>query len=115
MAILMRSEASGVTTDQYDQVNENMGVTGDDTAPDGLIQHICGRTPDGIVVIDVWESEEKLNAFFEQRVGPALAAAGVELPPPDVFQVHNMLKGSGTAPNVIMEVTIERSSDVYDE
>jgi hypothetical protein len=115
MAILMKSEVPGATAEQYDRVNASMGVLGDDTAPEGLIQHICGKTENGLVIIDVWESEEKLNRFFEEKAGPALAAADVDFGQPQVFPVHRTLKGCGTQPNVIVEVTVERSSDVYDE
>jgi hypothetical protein len=115
MAILMKMEAPGTTLEQYDRLNESMGIGGDADAPDGLIQHIAAQGPNGVVVIDVWESEEKLNRFFEEKAGPALAAQGVQATQPEILHVHNMLRGSGTQPNVVMEVRVDRGPDVYDE
>jgi hypothetical protein len=115
MPILIKMEAPGATLEQYNRVNEAMGIRGDEDAPDGLIQHIAAQGPGGVFVIDVWESEEKLNTFLEERAGPALAAAGVQPGPPEIYPVHAMLRGSGTQPNVIMEVRVDRGPDVYDE
>jgi hypothetical protein len=115
MAILMRMEAPGATLQQYEQVNDSIGIRGDSDAPDGLLQHIAAQGEDGIVVIDVWESEEKLNTFFEERAGAALAAAGVKTDEPEILPVHAMLRGSGTQPNVVMEIRVDRGPDVYDE
>jgi hypothetical protein len=58
-------------------VNEILGMHSEDDAPDGLIQHLCGVTDDGIVIFDVWESEKTLNAFFTGGLGAALQEAGV--------------------------------------
>jgi hypothetical protein len=109
-------EAPGATLEQYEQVNEILGITGTADAPDGLIQHIAGKTPDGVVVIDVWESEEKLNKFFEERCGAALAQAGVNAQQPEITQLHNMIpRGAGDQPNVIMETRVDAGPDVYDQ
>ena len=115
MAILMRLEAPGVTLQQYEQVNDSMGIRGESDAPDGLVQHIAAQGADGIVIIDVWESEEKLNLFFEERANAALAAAGVQPAQPEILPVHAMLRGTGTQPNVLMEIRVDRGPDVYDE
>lgn len=115
MAILMRMDGPGVTLQQYEQVNESMGIRGDSDAPDGLVQHIAAQDENGIVIIDVWESEEKLNRFFEERAGAALAAAGVQPGQPEILPVHAMLRGSGTQPNVLMEIRVDRGPEVYDE
>jgi heme-degrading monooxygenase HmoA len=115
MAIVVRFEAPGATVEDYERVNASIGISGDEDAPDGLIQHIAAKADGGIVVVDVWESEEKLNTFFEQRAGRALAENGVQAGPPSVYKLHNMLKGSGTQPNVLMEVRVDRGPEVYDE
>jgi heme-degrading monooxygenase HmoA len=112
----MRFKAQGATLEQYEQVNAIMGIAGDDTAPDGLIQHVAADTGDGIVVVDVWESEEKLNRFFEERLGAALAQAGLESGQPEILRLHNFIpRGSGTEPNVLMEVRVGAGPAVYDE
>jgi len=115
MAIVMRMEAPGATLAQYEQVNAILGIAGDEDAPDGLILHMAGKTDDGVVVIDVWESEEKLNGFFEQRAGAALHEAGLQAGPPEISKVHNMIpKGGGAHPGVIMETRVPIDTAEYD-
>jgi heme-degrading monooxygenase HmoA len=115
VAIVMRMEVPGGTIEQYEQVNETLRIEGDDTAPEGLIFHVAGASEDGFLIIDVWESEEALNRFFESA-GPAFAAAGVPRVEPDVHTLHNMIpKGGGDEPNVIVEIEVDAGSDVYDD
>lgn len=115
MAIVLRMHAPGGTAEQYARVNEIMGVSSDH-APDGLIQHIAAKDDSGILVVDVWESEEKLNQFFEAGLGRALAEAGVETTEPEILKLHAMIpRGKGTQPNVVMEVRVDRGPEVYDE
>jgi hypothetical protein len=55
------------------------------------------------VIIDVWESKEKLIRFFEEKAGAALAQAGIEMGPPEIMALHSMIpQGAGTEGNVIM-------------
>jgi heme-degrading monooxygenase HmoA len=115
MAIVMRMEAPGGTLEQYDKANEIIGIEGDADAPDGLIFHVAGKGPDGIVIIDVWESEEKLNRFFEEKAGAALAQAGLEAGPPEIMPLHSMIpQGAGTQGNVIMEARTPIDQAEYD-
>ena len=103
MAILMTMDVPGGTTEQYDRTNQILGIAGDGDAPDGLISHVCGVTDDGILIADVWDSEESLNRFFEERLGAALAEAGAPQGQATVAPVHAMIpKGAGTEANVIM-------------
>ncbi len=44
-------------------------------------------------VVDVWESQEAINAFFQEKLGPALQEAGIPAAPPQFWPVHNMLSG----------------------
>jgi hypothetical protein len=114
MAIVMRMEVPGGTVEQYEQVNDVLGIQGDEDAPDGLIFHAAGATEEGFLTVDVWESEEKLNSFFE-RVGPAFAEAGVPEAQPEIFQLHTMIpKGQGTEHNTIMETRANIGTDEYD-
>ena len=67
---------------------EQMGITGN--WPQGIVSHVAGATGDGWVVVDVWESRQQFDSFFETRLKPAFEAVG-GLPEPKVtfFQVHN--------------------------
>ena len=117
MAVLMIMEAQGATIDQYERTNELMGIRGDEDAPDGLIQHVAGHDGNALVVVDVWESEEKLQRFFEGRLGAALAQAGIdpESTPPTLLPVHNRFDGAGSEPNVVLIMDIDDlSTETYD-
>src|SRR3982751_3608697 len=103
MALLMIMESPGATTDQYEKVNEIMGIRGDEDAPDGLIQHIAATSDDGVVIADAWESQEALDRFFEERLGSALQQAGLGSDsPPRVMPVHNRISGKGTEPKLLI-------------
>jgi hypothetical protein len=74
----------------YDKVRAHIGLD----APPGGIFHAAGPSPNGgWRVIEVWESEEDAYRFFEERLKPALEAAGVPSPPPQpqFWPVHNYM------------------------
>ena len=76
--------------EQYDGMVAKMGVN--DNPPDGSIVHIAGATADGgWRIIEVWESEEKAQAW-DDKLNPALVAAGIVRPAPEIWQVHNLIK-----------------------
>ncbi len=73
-------------------------------------------TEDGIVVIDVWESEEAMETFFQEQLGAAIHESGMPEAQPRVARVHNTVpKGAGTAPNVIMLIELDAGPEVYDQ
>ena len=102
MAVLMLLEVPGGTIEQYEQVNEILGIEGDSTAPEGLLYHVAGKTDDGIVVADVWRSEDDLERFFE-KLEPALVESGMPEATRRVSPVHNHIPSrSGEA--VVMAI-----------
>jgi len=92
MAIGMTIRLEGMTADIYDAVNSEMGFPAE--VPDGLIRHSAGPVEGGWRVCDVWESQEKLDRFNEERLMPALGrvegADAVKPAEPEVFEVHNL-------------------------
>jgi hypothetical protein len=117
MSVLLITEAPGATTAEYDRVNEIMGIRGDEGAPEGLLQHVGASDGSGIVVVEVWESEESARRFFEARLGPALAEVGIQVSSkPRAAAVHNSLSGQGTDAGVVMLIEIDDlGPDAYDE
>lgn len=117
MAILMLLELDGVTVEQYQQVNEAMGIRGEADAPEGVISHVAALTDGGLVIADVWDSEESLQRFFEERVGPAFAAAGVQPGDPQIHQVHRSIEqGAGTTPGFLMIIESDDfTPELYDQ
>jgi hypothetical protein len=89
MAIAFLQELPGATQEQYDQIVETLrGQTAE-----GRIFHVAGPIEGGWRVVDVWESQEAVNKFFQEQLGPAAQKAGMAVPPPQFWPVHNMLSG----------------------
>jgi hypothetical protein len=77
-------EFDGVSRDDYDAVNEQLGIdpeNGGGGWPEGLIHHTGAEKPGGFVVFEVWESKGDQERFVAQRLEPALGAAGVTTEP----------------------------------
>jgi hypothetical protein len=84
MAAALLLEFDGVGREQYEAVNAALGIdpaTGAGDWPDGLQSHTAGTKPGGLVVIEVWESQEAQGRFMENRLGPALQEGGISGPP----------------------------------
>jgi hypothetical protein len=117
MPVLMLLEMPGATTEQYDQVNEIMGIQSDEDAPEGLIEHVVGSDGETLTIVDVWDSEESLGRFLEERLQPAAGQAGLPGDSrPRILPVHNRREGAGGEPGVIMVVEVpDLGTDGYDE
>jgi hypothetical protein len=104
VAVLMIIELPGATTAMYDQVNEQAGIS-QENLPEGLISHQAGATDDGILIADVWESEEALERFTREQIGPILERMGVPPAKPRVFPVHSHIeKGQGDRAGVMLVI-----------
>jgi hypothetical protein len=92
MAVAVLVDNPDGSQEIYEQVREQLGLQ---HGPAGGIFHAAGPGPNGgWRVLELWESEEEARRFAEERLFPALAAAGA---PPDridrqVWPVHNYLK-----------------------
>jgi len=97
MAVGVLLNLSGVTQEQYEQVNEKLFgqyPMPADKAPDGCVMHSAGPSEDGWYVYDIWESPEQFQRFGEEQVGPAMAevlGGGGPPPQPQFFPIHNFV------------------------
>jgi hypothetical protein len=80
-----------MSKDKYDEVTKNLEDAGQGS-PDGRMYHSAFEGRSGIHVFDVWESQEKFDAFGETLM-PILAEAGVDPGEPVVANVHNIIVG----------------------
>ena len=87
MAILMKIEVTASTA-QYDELNRSIGVDSGNL-PEGLISHAVAPDGDKLVIVDIWESEDALNRFFETKAGPAMGQMGIEASEPKILPVYN--------------------------
>ena len=95
MAVAIIMDFAGGTLEQYDQIIEKMGLEPGGGTPDGALFHWVTETPDGLRVVDVWETQEQFDKFAEEQIGPYSREVGVTEPPQTtVHQVHNHLAAS---------------------
>jgi hypothetical protein len=76
-------EFGGVDAAKYHEVNATLGIdpeTGEGDWPDGLVSHTGASSANGLMVLEVWDSQEAQAAFMESRLGPALGKAGMPEP-----------------------------------
>jgi hypothetical protein len=83
MAVITRVVLEGVTPAQYDAVREACGWL--DEHPVGGLAHLTWWEGNDNHNLDAWESEEAFGAFGEDRLGPAMAKAGVNVQPKVTF------------------------------
>jgi len=81
-----------MTQEQYDQAFETVQRGG--RKDEGLIFHVAGPIEGGWRVVDVWESQEAVNKFFQEVLGPTLQELGFAATPPQFWPVHHMLGGT---------------------
>lgn len=77
-------EFEGFGVDTYEQVNGLLGIdmaSGEGDWPAGLLAHTGGAKEGGWVVFEIWASQADQERFLSERLGPALAQAGIEGPP----------------------------------
>ena len=55
-----------------------------------MLYHVAGPAADGFKVIEVWESQEAADRFFQETLGSALQRANINVQP-QVFPVHNIM------------------------
>lgn len=71
MAILMIVVAPKFTKEQYEMIRKE--VDWEHRQPDGMTFHAASFDPSGgIHVADVWESQQAMEAFFDQRLIPGM-------------------------------------------
>ena len=88
MAVCLIHEGPGVTQAQYEQVHHE--VSPGEQVPEGCVYHVAGPTETGWCVVEVWESEEALQRFVQEKLHAALQRAGIT-GPPRVFPVANIM------------------------
>ncbi|MGN6635601.1 MAG: hypothetical protein ACTHJ6_09100 [Oryzihumus sp.] len=86
--------------DLIEALGNEMGVHAH--APDGLVSHVLAETPDGVHVVDIWDSQEMFERFRDNQLVPEmmkmLQARGItppaELPEARYTPVYDLVRGS---------------------
>ena len=97
MAICLTLDHPHETREQAQQVIEHVRSSGP-VPPDGARLVLGGALEPGWRVITVWDSQEALDRFTEERLMPAFEAAGlsVEDATRTTFEVYAMVAGDLT-------------------
>jgi hypothetical protein len=70
--------------EEYKAVNTILGIdqdTGEGDWPAGMKSHTAGAAAGGgLMVVEVWDSQEAQGEFMSSRLGPALGEAGLNEP-----------------------------------
>jgi len=90
MSIVVRFHPANLTAEKYDATNSKVEEAG--FPPEGLDYHVCFGSRGNLMVSEIWDSREQLEAWGEKLM-PVLAEAGIEFSAePDVFEVHAIVK-----------------------
>lgn len=91
MSIVVRLHPANLTVAQYEDVVRREEGTGK-FPPDGREYHVCFGTDGDLLISEVWDSVEQLQAYGEVLM-PILADVGLEFSgESEVFEVHNINK-----------------------
>jgi hypothetical protein len=92
MSIVVRyAPVPASTVEQYDEVTRRLQEAGAMPA-DGFDYHVAFLAEGQLLVSEVWDSQEQLEAFGK-RVGPLLADVALEHSgQPEFFQVHDIIR-----------------------
>jgi hypothetical protein len=92
MSIVVRyAPVPSSTIEQYDEVMRRLQQSGEMPA-DGFDYHVAFLWHAQLLVSEVWDSPEQLQAFGE-RIMPLLADVALEHSgQPEIFQVHNIIR-----------------------
>lgn len=84
MAEALILEFNGVGAEDYERVNGHLGIdmqSGEGDWPEGLLMHVAAAKAGGLVVYEIWSSQEAQERFMNERLGKALQDGGIEGPP----------------------------------
>ena len=91
MAHAILFDIPGMTREIYDRTLGPIDEAGKEHIGSRSV-HVAYETPEGLSVLDVWESMEAFEAFG-QTLMPILAEAGIDVDSfePKICQVHNSI------------------------
>ena len=94
MAILFIADASNDTMAHYDESMKLLKAAGQEH-PTGRLHHVAVPKGAGYQVVDVWESQEALDHFFQTTLGPILRQVGTTpVGQMETYPIHNIVKGA---------------------
>ena len=87
--VVVQFNFPNVSLKQYDAVWDDLRASGNGN-PKGLISHVGAATPTGLLVVDVWESEE-VFAEFGKTLMPFIAKQDIPMVQPNIYPARYVL------------------------
>jgi heme-degrading monooxygenase HmoA len=84
----MRAEVPGMTQEMYDGMVAQM--VDEMRMMPGFIAHYSRAMDGGWEVVELWESQQEFDDWYQGHVAPAVQQAGIN-PQISVTEVHNMV------------------------
>lgn len=84
MAVVLTAWAP--SREAYEALDDAVGRT----APLGCIVHTASEVDGQVRVVEVWESQQHINEFFQTRLAPAFQKLGVEMDPPELTETFSI-------------------------
>ena len=98
MSIVVRFSPTALTSEKYDESLRRLKAAGA-WPPDGLDHHVCFGSEGNLVVSEIWDSREQLDAFGE-RLMPLLGDVGIGFDrDPEIFEVTRRSGASQPRPD----------------
>jgi hypothetical protein len=96
MAVAVLSTPASMTAEQYHRITERLDAirTG---PPPGRRFHACFGHGDHLMVFEVWDSPEELDAFTTALM-PTLALEHIDMAPPEPLEIHHLVDGGDSGP-----------------
>jgi heme-degrading monooxygenase HmoA len=95
--VLILIEVDDTSTDVYDRMAAEMPEHAGDGSSGPWYMHAVATDGSGIVVADVWPSEEAFGQFAQQRIAPAAQKHGMGAMRQKTLKVHNRLRSQSRA------------------
>jgi len=90
MAVGLIFQVTGVSLEQYQQVLDE--ACPDNQLPPGMLYHAAGPGPTGMCVIDIWDSEESMQAFETEKLRHARQRANITAHQVTIFPIINIMQ-----------------------
>lgn len=99
MAIMVIHDAAGFSPNDYEVVRAAIGW--ESKPPAGSFMHLLGHDADGLLNIELWETEDLYADYVRTRFLPAFDHMGLPRPPePRIMFLHNALQSEDAAAHV---------------
>jgi hypothetical protein len=89
MALAIYFHPTSMTAAKYDETLAELEAAGA-ASPAGRLHHSCFGPDGGLMVYEVWESQQAFEEFGPVLM-PILHKVGIEPGTPDVMPVHNLI------------------------